>query len=81
MSAWPRARRPVDPASVAVLSELDQMLAGLRAAGLVDWAAGADRTASWVRRHGVDSVALIRLSCYRKVLAAAGSTAAQRGPR
>ena len=81
MSAWPRARRPVDPESTAVLAELDQLVAGLRAAGLVDWAAGAQWTARWVRKTGVDSVMLIRLRCYRKVLAAAGLTAAQRGPR
>jgi hypothetical protein len=71
MSMWPRARRPADPASTAVLAELDQVLAGLQAAGLDDWAAGAQLTAAWVRDAGVDSVVLIRLSCYRKVLAAA----------
>jgi hypothetical protein len=77
VTAWPRARQPVDPESTAVLAELDQLVAGLRAAGLVDGAAGAQRTAAWVRKDGrVDSVAAIRLRCYRKVL-----TAAQRGPR
>jgi hypothetical protein len=67
MARWKRT----DSASVAVLAELDQVLAGLRAAGLVDWAVGAEWTAAWVRDAGVDSVVLIRLSCYRKVLAAA----------
>ena len=81
MSAWPRARQPIDPESTAVLAELDQLAAGLRAAGLVDWTAGAERTARWVRRFGVDSVVLIRLRCYRNVSAAAGLTSPQRGPR
>lgn len=61
-------------------AELDQLVAGLRAAGLVDWAAGAERTAGWMRKAGVDSVALIRLRCYQKVSAAAGLTP-QRGPQ
>jgi hypothetical protein len=43
---------------------------------LTDWAAGAARTAAWVRHAGVDSVALIRLSSYRKVLAAAAGRGA-----
>jgi hypothetical protein len=73
MSMWPRARRPADPASTAVLAELDQVLAGLQAAGLDDWAAGAQLTAAWVRDAGVDSVVLIRLSSYRKVLEAAAA--------
>jgi hypothetical protein len=59
-----------------VLAELDQLVAGLQANGLTDWVAGAQRTAGWVRKRGVDSVVLIRLSSYRKVL-----TAAQWGPR
>jgi hypothetical protein len=55
-----------------VLAELDQLVAGLRAAGVIDnWVASARRTAGWVREVGVDSVALIRLSSYRKVLMAA----------
>jgi hypothetical protein len=74
VTAWPRARRPVDPASTAVLAELDQVISGLRAAGLVDWVAGAMHTAGWVHRHGTDSVVSVRLSAYRKVmLAASGS--------
>jgi hypothetical protein len=64
-----------------VLAELDQLLAGLQANGLTDWAAGAERTARWVRKVGVDSVVLIRLRSYRKVLAASGSTSPLRGPR
>jgi hypothetical protein len=58
-----------------VLAELDQVIAGLRAAGVADsWVAEARSTAAWVRRHGVDSVVRIRLSAYRKVmLAAAGA--------
>lgn len=64
-----------------MLAELDQVLAELRAAGLDDWAAGAEWTAGWVRKEGVDSVVLIRLSSYRKVLAAAGLTPSQREPR
>ena len=67
------ARRPVDPASTAVLAELDQIIARLRAAGLVDWTAGAEATLEWVRDAGVDSVVRIRLSSYRKVLAAAAA--------
>jgi hypothetical protein len=76
VSAWPRARRPVAPESTAVLAELDQLVAGLQAEGLTNWVASAQRTAAWVRHAGVDSVALIRLSSYRKVL-----MAAQWGPR
>jgi hypothetical protein len=53
------------------LAELDQLVAGLQAEGLPDWVASAQRTAAWVRKFGVDSVALIRLSSYRKVLTAA----------
>jgi hypothetical protein len=80
VSAWPRARQPADPESTAVLAELDQLVAGLRAAGVIDnWVTGAQRTAAWVRHAGVDSVVLIRLSSYRKVLAAAA--AGQREPQ
>jgi hypothetical protein len=73
VSVWPRARRPLDPASVAVLAELDHLIAGLRAAGADSWAAGAEHTAVWVRDNGVDSVVEVRLSSYRKVLEAAAA--------
>jgi hypothetical protein len=74
VSTWPRARPPVDPASTAVLAELDQLIAGLHGAGIESWAAGAEYTRKWVQDgRGVDSVVMVRMSAYRKVLEAAAA--------
>jgi hypothetical protein len=71
VSVWPRARPPVDPRSAAILAELDQVIAELRAAGLDRWVARAEGDVEWVQAEGADSVVLIRLSSYRNVLRAA----------
>lgn len=71
MSTWPRARRPIDPASAAMLAELDQIMAAFRDLGRPFEVRHAEYTAESVRLYGVDTVSDIRLRLLRKVLAAA----------
>jgi hypothetical protein len=71
VSTWPKARPPVDPASAAMLAELDQIMSAFRDLGRPFEVEHARYTAESVRMYGVDTVSDIRLRLLRKVLAAA----------